>query len=189
MKIAHLKWILPLIQVSVAILLFIYGQHEFRVLSAGGELRLDLWPPFADRVSTSINYPTEVLMGPIDNLRVFNRPIYKLLLSKDWSVAIDPRDIASFFCVGIFWYFIGWEADWWLKGGQKAQRKGFKHLISASTCGLILGICCLPIAMTMMKGTALDRQMGRSGVIWSLSLVTYFAGRLLLQLNAHRVKS
>lgn len=178
MKSARLKWVLLTVQVVVALFLFVLAQHQFSEISAGGELRVDRLAPGAERLSRSINFPAEVLMVPINMSRSFQRLMCAKRLARTWPLVITWADIVSFLYVCIVWYFIGLEIENRIKAkhGVGSQRV-YRHVMPV--LGLIVGISCWPVAFTMLRSTALYRQLGYVGLCWGVILVGYFGKRLL----------
>jgi hypothetical protein len=180
MKRIRLEWLLPTVQLALALFCNVYGPHEYRVASRRDravnnmEYFLRHNPGLAERISKGINFPALVLDYPLRNE---DGAIYER--NSDYTLIwIAPREIGFFVGVVLFWYWAGRKL-----GPRRERSHGTTWPHEARTAGLILGIVFGTLAgayATQMIASRWrpENQIGGFGIVWSLGLITYFGWQM-----------
>ncbi len=185
MKRVHWKWFLPIIQLVLALACHINDPHEYRAKALRDRAVNNLeyffqnTPALAGRISQGINFPALVLAYPFRNE---DNPIYKR--NGEYTLIwIAPRDIAFFFGIVLFWYWVGRTLD--DRQGRRSRTTWPRYVTMAGlVCGVVFGILTGASAFLMIGSKYHpERQIGAFGIAWSLALTAYFIWRFTRELS------
>jgi hypothetical protein len=184
MKHISWRWILPLVQILVALAGLVYGPHQFKAKAlrdgASGDNNMleyngQNFPAPVERVSKSINFPALVLSYPFNKYNVNEL----LFVSNNYTfVTVYPSDVAFFCAIVVFWYWVGRTMDRSQARNTISTRSHWKRLASLA-CGVVFSILMGTYALHMVTSRwRPERQIGMSGMIWAVALLVYFVWRL-----------
>jgi hypothetical protein len=179
MKRARWIWILPLVQLVLALACHIYDPHLYRVMPRSGvlgsvEQSAQNFPTPVGRTSRGVNFPALVLAYPLRN---WTDPVYERN-SPYTLIWIDPHDVGFFAGVVLFWFWAGRALDQFLR---QAPRRSWPRGASLAglTCGLVFGGLTGAYALQMITSQwRPERQIGAFGMVWAGVLLIYFTWRL-----------
>src|SRR5579872_5244074 len=181
MKYRRSKWVLPVTMLTLALASHVYGPHEFRVGLRRNRVVNDQgyygqhYPVLIQRISEGISFPALTLGYPF-------REVYDPILyqrNSDWGyVSVDPKDIAFFVGVIVFWYWVGRQFDKLQDRAASWPRKA--RIIPGFVCGLLFGLFTGLYAGQMIA-TKLppEMQIGAFGIVWAAGLIVYFSWQLI----------
>lgn len=181
---------LPITMLTLALASHVYGPHEFRVGLRRNHVVNDQgyygqhYPVLIQRISEGISFPALTLSYPF-------REEYDPILyqrNSDWGyVSVDPRDIAFFVGIILFWYWIGRHLD---KVHNRAASWPRKARILGFVCGVLFGLLTGLYAGRMI-GTKLppEVQIGAFGIAWAVGLVAYFTWQLTGELRREQQRA
>jgi hypothetical protein len=181
MKRIHWKWLLPIVQLALALACHVYDPHAYRVRARLDRVvdnmsyRFQHSPAIAGRISQGINFPALVLDYP---LRFEANAIFER--NSDYTLIwIAPKDIGFFAGIVLFWCWVGWKID---------QRRGLSPIIvlprkltmAGLACGVAFGALTAAYAFRLSGNRWLPmRQIGACGIVWASALIGYFAWRAI----------
>jgi hypothetical protein len=183
-------WALSVIQIVVAVSLFLYSPYQYlvRVRASGivnnPEYFLNNWPPPAMRVSQAINFPAVVLDSPFRFALRRSHMLFYENNSRYGYVSLGINDVVFFLWVGMLWYWVGMRIDQTL--GQMQKRNWPRNVIFAGlSCGVLFAIAC---AVYGIKLVGVQResayQVAPFGILWAVLLGCYFGRELALRLRS-----
>ncbi len=181
MKRVRWKWFLPIAQLALALACHVYEPHEYRLKAQrdravnNKEYTFQNSPALAGRISQVVNFPALVLDYPLRNEdnAIYQRDSQYTLI---W---IAPRDIGFFVGIVLFWYLVGRTLD---ERQERQSRTTWPRYMrmAGPVCGVAFGILTGAYAYHMIASQYRpERQIGASGIAWSLGLIVYFTWRLL----------
>jgi hypothetical protein len=185
MKHLRWRWILPVVQLIVAVAGHVYGPHEYR-LQATRDHAVDnrdyLYqhePARSERISRGINFPALALAYLWRNK---GHAIYEDN-GPYTSIWIAPSDVMFFAGVLLFWFWAGSALDRRTFDRHWPSRARVAWHITGIAFGALNG--AYAIQMTAAEW-APERHIGVFGLVWAVLLTAYFAGHLLLHWRVQR---
>jgi hypothetical protein len=180
------KWLLPIVQLVLALTCHFYDPYVYRVRARrdravnNTEYLFQHSPAWAERISQGINFPALVLAYPFRNESnaVYERnSVYTLI----W---ISPGDIAFFVGILLFWYWLGLTLDERSGPSPKTiwpSRPRMAGLVGGIAFGILTGVYA---GQKIGGGLHPERQIGAFGIVWALALTAYFTWRFIRALSA-----
>ncbi len=190
------RWILPPLQVAIAVALFFYAPYQFRMgieklqSQYGSKLQLsdayypEHWPAPAQCISQGVNFPAFVLTTPLNFAWFSNLSLYAWGV-KGGGFTLDVGDVVYFAWVAVLWFWLGYMLDHRLKPGNRAQRPGWRwSFITGKVVGLLFSLAAGALAIEIVRHPWTPcRSVGACGVAWSIGLGIYFGSRLVRGLS------
>jgi len=179
MKRVHWKWLLPLVQLTLALACHVYEPHEYRALAYrdravnNPEYTFQHSPALSGRISRGINFPALVLGYPLRNQ---DDAIYQHN-SEYTLIWIAPKDLGFFGGILLFWYWVGRKLEEHL-GRSSGRIWPRKARVAEAVGGVVFGLLTAAYAGQMIAEKWLPaRQIGLYGVAWASALLIYFIWR------------
>jgi hypothetical protein len=203
MKRVNWKWLLPIVQLALALACHVYETHEYRaerragagshrdpavtgepIYESGLEYYVQNSPALAERISQGINFPALVLDYPF---RDAYAPVIYERNSAYTYFSICPRDLGFFLGIVLFWYWVGATLD-----GSRGRNPRIawprKARLAALAGGVVFGILTAAYADEMIASNGLPyRQIGAVGMAWASALIAFFGWRLTREFGAGRM--
>ena len=176
------RWLLPVVQLILALWWHVYEPHEFRLMMYRDHVvnnshwSLQHMPASSGRVSQGLNFPAKVLVWSFWNdndPRVFSR-------NTDYTyISITGKDLLTWLGLVLLWYGIGRTLD--VFRGQVKPVRWSRHLrVPRLVCGMAFGLATGICADQLLAREFLpQRQIGAAGMAWAVLIVAYFAQRLI----------
>lgn len=174
-------WVLPLVQLLLALVCHVYDPHEYRTRSHRDGVVGDITytfqhsPAWSGRLSKGLNFPALVLAYPLRNETdaIYERNSAYTLI---W---IAPHDVAFFVAILLFWSWVGRMLD-----VRRAPNKGSDRSrplrVTGPLCGVAFGLATATYADSLLAERWVpQRHIGALGIVWSAALCSYFAWRLI----------
>jgi hypothetical protein len=185
----HVRWrfVLPAIQLVVAVAAHVYGPHEYRVQARHDRATSNIiyyfqhYPAPTERVSLGVNFPALTLSFPF---REASGTIYEHN-SPYTNVRVSYSDVTFFAAIVLFWQIVG----------GVLERRCFSRVCPrwAQVAGVILGVgFTILVAAHALRLVAEkwqpEREMGAFGLAWAALLISLFAWGGARRLGASRAK-
>lgn len=182
------RWVLPLVQVALAIAAFIYGPYEYRAgpHPVGDDFMLrayqQLWPPVVERVSIAINFPAYAAVVPVNFTHWSGELRYNY---GRLSILFELQDVLFFCGVGVLWYWLGIKLDRRLESEAHVRSPVPKsvavaRMIFGVVFALALGFLAFELLTSSMRP---QMQVGPFGLIWSIALLFHFSRKFVATLR------
>jgi hypothetical protein len=174
------KWLLPIVQLALALACHVYDPHLYRVIAErdgavdNPEYVFQHVPALAGRVSQGLNFPALVLNYPIRNV---DGVIFKH--NSDYTLIwISTTDVGFFLGIVLFWFWVGMRLDEGL-GRRRKRDWPSKARVVGLGCGVLFSLLTGAYAVQMIGGKWRPfRQIGMFGMVWAVALCAYFVWRL-----------
>lgn len=174
------KWLLPIVQLALAVACHVYDPHLYRVIAErdGGGRNLEYFdqhfPALAGRVSQGLSFPALVLKYPIRNVEgvIFEH-------NSDYTfVRISTEDVGFFLGIVLFWFWVGMRLEEGL-GRSRKRVWPYRARVVGLGCGVLFSLLTGAYAVQMIGSKwRPERQIGMFGIVWAVALCLYFVWRL-----------
>jgi hypothetical protein len=187
MKLVSWRWLLPIVQLVVALACHVYEPHEYRVAYRAAhanpvDYSIENSPAPVGRASLGLNFPALVIAFPFRNQ---DGSIFKW--NSDFTLVwISPKDIAYFLGILLFWQWVGTCLGQAFDPTELRSRALIPP-IAWLAGGLVFGLLTLLYAGSMIySGRRAACQIGAAGVVWGCGLAAFFARRLVIAFGVAR---
>lgn len=170
----RVRWriILPIFQLLLAVVLFVYSFAQYRAVirAVGGGVGLEFherhWPPTSERLSRAINFPVTAVMVPLNFVNALNRWQYEYQNKQQEYWVLTAYDGIYFVGVSLLWYWIG----------KRIDEFSWKSRPIETGVAFLLGASCLALTSYCLFSSHCPppfKQIVTCGLIWAVALLGY----------------